>query len=385
MIWPGFGYQIEKILKVIIVAKGVSFLPDGAAMDLNPLESAYAPIGDLLKGQPWWVSVAIFGAYAALLFVLQWLIFRLLRRWTVKRANPWYGLVLGALQRSILLFLVSGMVGMATVIFRMTKGLRATVGHTAELIAILAFAVFFQKLLLAAYRRWVARDEATRTYSTLFRVLITIGVYSIFLMFFLQTAGISITPLIASLGVGSVAIAFALQETLASLFAGLYLVADKPIRMGDFVRLESGEEGYVDSIGWRSVRIRLISHNIVIVPNSKVASGIITNYSLPSRELAIMVDVGVDYGSDLEKVERVTLEVARETLKEVPEGVSDFEPSLRWMGFRDSSVNLTVVLRARQFVDQYPLRNAFMKKLHERYRRESITFPYPVMTVHLKQ
>ncbi len=354
-------------------------------MDLNPLESAYAPIGDFLKGQPWWFSVGIFAAYVTLLFVVQWLVFRLLQRWAVKRANPWYGLVLGALQRSILLFIVSGMVGMAPIIFRMSRDWRKIVGNAAELIAILAFAVFVQKLVLAAYRRWVARDEATRTHSVLVRVLISIGVYSIFLMFFLQTAGISITPLIASLGVGSVAIAFALQETLASLFAGLYLVADRPIHVGDFIRLESGEEGYVDSIGWRSTRVRMIPNNIVIVPNSKVASGIITNYSLPNRELAILVDVGVDYGSDLEKVERVTLEVARETLKEVPEAVSAFEPSLRWLGFGESSVNLTVVLRARQFVDQYPLRNAFMKKLHERYRREKITFPYPVMTVHLKQ
>jgi small-conductance mechanosensitive channel len=354
-------------------------------MELNPLESAYAPIGDLLKGKPWWFSVAIFGAYVALLFVIQWVVFRLLRRWAVKRTNPWYALVLGALQSSILLFLISGMVGMAPVIFRMTKDVRRLVGSAAELIAILAFAVFFEKLLLAAYRRWVARDEATRTHSILVRVLISVGVYSVFLMFFLQTAGISITPLIASLGVGSVAIAFALQETLSSLFAGLYLVADRPIRFGDFVRLETGEEGFVESIGWRSTRIRMVPQNIVIVPNSKVASGIITNYSLPSRELAVQVDVGVDYSSDLEKVERVTLEIARETMKEIPEGVADFEPSVRWMGYGESSVNLTVVLRARQFTDQYPVRNAFIKKLHKRYRAEGIIIPFPIRTVHLNK
>ncbi|HSA59202.1 MAG TPA: mechanosensitive ion channel domain-containing protein [bacterium] len=351
-------------------------------MELNPLESAYAPIGDLLKGQPWWFSVAIFAAYVAFLFAVQWLVFRLLRRWTVKRANPWYGLVLGALQSSILLFLVSGMVGMAPVIFRMTKDLRKFVGNLAELIAILAFAVFFQKLLLAAYRRWVARDEATRTHSTLIRVLISIGVYSIFLMFFLQTAGISITPLIASLGVGSVAIAFALQETLSSLFAGFYIVADRPIRVGDFVRLESGEEGYVESIGWRSVRIRMIPHNIVIVPNSKLAGGIVTNYSMPNRELSLMVDVGVEYSSDLEKVERIALETARQTLREAPGSVPDFEPRIRWSGFGDSSIGFTIVLRAREFIDQYEVRNDFVKRLHRRFNEEGVTIPFPIRTLH---
>ncbi|MCD6490489.1 MAG: mechanosensitive ion channel, partial [Thermodesulfobacterium sp.] len=126
-------------------------------------------------------------------------------------------------------------------------------------------------------------------------------------------------------------------------------------------------------------------NNIVIVPNSKLASSIITNYYLPEKELAVLVQVGVSYNSDLENVERVTIEVAKEVMKEVPGGVPNFEPFIRYHTFGDFSINFTVILRAQSYVDRYLVTHEFVKRLHKRYKEEEIEIPFPIRTVYLKQ
>ena len=117
---------------------------------------------------------------------------------------------------------------------------------------------------------------------------------------------------------GGLAVALALQDTLANLFAGFYVTLARQIRVGDYVRLETGEEGYLVDIAWRATRIRMLPNNTVVVPNAKLAQAIVINYHLPDKELAVLVDLGVDYDSDLEHVERVTCDVAREVMRSVP-------------------------------------------------------------------
>jgi small-conductance mechanosensitive channel len=127
-------------------------------------------------------------------------------------------------------------------------------------------------------------------------------------LIFLSTVGISITPILASLGIGSLAVALALQDTLANLFAGIFMITEKPIAAGNFIKLESGEQGYVSKVGWRCTHIRMLGDSEVVVPNAKLASSVITNFSLPHEQLSVTMDIGVHYDSDLPEVERVTLE-----------------------------------------------------------------------------
>jgi small-conductance mechanosensitive channel len=348
--------------------------------ELNPFDTVFEPLHHWLRGLPWWQALGIFLFYVVFLFALQWLLFRSLRILAQKRSIPWLSLAANSLQSAIVIFLLSGTIGLLPPVLKIPREFRRFFSHTAELLAALAFAIFIHRLLVEAYRRYLLKGE-NRVDSKLIRALIAVLVYSIFLMIFLETAGISITPLVASLGVGSVAIAFALQQTLASLFAGLFIVTDRPIRLGDYVRLESGEEGIVESIGWRSVRIRMPPNTIAIIPNSKIVSDSVTNYSLPDREHIFMVDVGVDYTSELDRVEAVTLEVAREVLKEVPDAVGAFEPTIRWLAFADSAVQLTTLLKAKDYMSQYSVRNAFIKKLHRRYQKEGISIPFPTRRV----
>jgi small-conductance mechanosensitive channel len=200
----------------------------------------------------------------------------------------------------------------------------------------------------------------------------------------LQTLGVSITPLVTALGVGGLAVGLALQDTLANLFAGIHILASRQVRPGDYVRLESGEGGYVQDVTWRYTTIRQLANNLTIVPNAKLASAVITNFYLPDQELAVLVPVGVSYDSDLERVERVTAAVGKEVMREVQGGVPAFEPFIRYNAFGDSSISFTVILRGREVVDQYLIRHEFIKRLHHRYRAEGIEIPFPQRTVHLR-
>jgi len=220
---------------------------------------------------------------------------------------------------------------------------------------------------------------------SIFEIIIKIVIFFIGFILILNTLNINITPFITSLGIAGLAVGLALQDTLSNFFAGLYILISKKIKPGDYISLDSGIEGYVEDITWRNTTIRQLPNNIVIVPNSKLASSIITNYYLPEKELAVLVQVGVSYNSDLEKVERVTIEVAKEVMKEVPGGVPNFEPFIRYHTFGDFSINFTVILRAQSYVDRYIVTHEFIKKLHKRYKEEGIEIPFPIRTVYLKQ
>jgi small-conductance mechanosensitive channel len=216
-------------------------------------------------------------------------------------------------------------------------------------------------------------------------VLTKIVMVAVGAMLLLDNLGISLTPILTTLGIGSLAVAIGLQDTLGNFFAGLYLKVDRPVDIGHYVKLQSGEEGYVERIGWRSTRIRMLPNNMVVVPNNKLVQDNITNYHLPDRELIVPVPVGVAYNSDLEKVERVTGEVAAEVMQTVDGGVRGFTPVMRYQSFGQSSIDLIVALRAREFTDSVLIKHEFIKRLHARYAKEGITLPYPTRTVYVNK
>lgn len=202
-------------------------------------------------------------------------------------------------------------------------------------------------------------------------------------MLVLENSGFAIAPLITALGVGSLAVGLALQPTLSNFFAGLYLSTSKPIRVGDFVELEDGTQGEVVDIGWRATRVLQIANNLAIVPNSRLGEMRILNYSQPEMAQAAIVTVGVAYGSDLELVERVAMEVAREVQRDRPEADADHAPAVRFHTFGASSIDLNVVLRARTVVDRPPLVHEFVKRIKARFDAEGIEIPFPQRVVHL--
>ncbi|ACC84382.1 MscS Mechanosensitive ion channel [Nostoc punctiforme PCC 73102] len=200
----------------------------------------------------------------------------------------------------------------------------------------------------------------------------------------LQTVGVQITPIITTLGIGGIAVGLALQDTLANLFSGFYLIISKQVRTGDYVKLDAGHEGYVIDISWRNTTIKEISNNVVIVPNSKLSSAIFTNYHLPAKEITLTMDVGVSYDSDLEQVEKVTVEVAKEVMQEIAPELKDNEPYIRFHTFNDFSIDFTLYMRVSEYFDQRIGKHLFVKKLHKRYQQAGIQIPFPVREVYMQ-
>ncbi|CUS87009.1 Small-conductance mechanosensitive channel [Candidatus Kryptonium thompsonii] len=221
--------------------------------------------------------------------------------------------------------------------------------------------------------------------TSLFVYLTRIIVFIIGILIILHSLGISITPILTALGVGGLAVALALQDTLSNLFAGLHIILTRQIKPGDYIKLETGEEGYVVDITWRNTTIRELPNNYIIIPNLKLAQAIVKNHYLPDREISVTVQLGVSYDSDLEKVERVTIEVAKEVMMEVPGGIPEFQPFIRYHTFGDFSINFTVIMRCREFTDQYLIKHEFIKRLHKRYKDEGIIIPFPIRTVYINK
>lgn len=230
-----------------------------------------------------------------------------------------------------------------------------------------------------------ARIENALPVTSLTQNISRIIIFGIGIMIILNSMGISITPILATLGVGGLAVALGLQDTLSNLFSGFHIIVSKQIKIGDYIRLDSGEEGYVADINWRTTKIRMLPNNVVLVPNERLTKAIVINYYLPDKELAVLVNLGVHYKSDLKIVEKVTCEVARQVMKDVQGGVESFEPFIRYNELADFSINFTVILRAREFVDQYLIKHEFIKRLHERYNKEGIVIPYPIRAVNYEQ
>lgn len=211
---------------------------------------------------------------------------------------------------------------------------------------------------------------------------ILIGViYAMGLLVILQYYGISIAPILTAAGVGGMAVALALQETLANIFAGLHLILSKQLRIGDYIRLSTGEEGRVTDITWRfTTIIPLGASNTIVIPNKTIAGANITNFSLPTQNINISIPVGVAYDSDLAAVERITIETAKEVLARV-DGNPNANPLVRYTAFGDSSINFNVILPSSVFDHQGVIQHEFIKALTERYRTEGIDIPYPIRTI----
>jgi small-conductance mechanosensitive channel len=193
---------------------------------------------------------------------------------------------------------------------------------------------------------------------------------------------VDITPMIAGVGLGAVIIGLALQSTLSNFFAGVHILSDKPIRVKDFIELDKDNYGIVEDIGWRSTRIRMLTDNLLIIPNAKLADSNIINYSMPKQDFSIWIPCGIAYESDLNKVEKITLDVAKQIQQTVDGAVKDFEPTFRFKEFGDSNINFIAILRVNESMARFTVRNEFIKALKKRFDKEKIEISWPIRKIY---
>jgi small-conductance mechanosensitive channel len=219
--------------------------------------------------------------------------------------------------------------------------------------------------------------------NTLIENTIRVAIVGLGILAILGEMGVAITPLLTALGVGSLALALALQPTLTNLFAGFHITLARLIRVGDYVELDNGQRGYVVDINWRSTLIRELADNTIVLPNSRLAEMIVKNYSLPGEEHGVTVNVTVAYGADLERAQEVAMQAAREVQRATPGAVADAEPSAQYAAFQDSGVQLGVFLRVQTVRDRVRVSHEFIQLVHRRFREAGIEIPLPQRVVHV--
>jgi small-conductance mechanosensitive channel len=328
-----------------------------------------------------WFQRAAFGVGGVL---LGWLVERLVvarvRRFAETTRVTWDDLLLKSLRGLPTIWLATGGFYLALTVDGAEPGAWLRTMITIVLVGSVALAVM--RLASGGIEMVSAQAMGAKQSPTLVVNLVRLAIALLAVILVLQNLGINITPLITALGIGGLAVALALQDTLGNLFAGVQIILSRQVRPRDFVRLSTGEEGRVTDVMARNTTIETVPDgSLLAVPNSILASSIVKNYTLPTTQVWVSVNVGVSYDSDLDHVEQVTLDVAREVLNTVEGGVPDQPPVLFFREFASSSVDFVVRLLVREFQSQGPIRHEFIKRLHRRYASEGIEIPFPTQTV----
>ena len=330
------------------------------------------------------VAVSIFGGSLVLAALFSKVLFPLILRLARRTSTDLDTRILASLRLPITLgLLVLGGYLAITLAF----GQQDAVDTVAGLLGIVLGVVAVASMVANAFD-WYVETVAPRTPSglddklvPLFRRIAIPMVYGLGAMIILGQLGISISPLIAGLGLGGLAIALAIQPTLANLFAGTYVMTEGVISPGDYIELEGGITGYVIDVGWRSTRMRTWSNNLIIIPNSKFAETIVTNYAQPVPAVNIYLTCGVSYGSDLYQVERVCHEVMDTVLDANPDAVKEYGGWFGYESFGDSNVNFWLFLQAKDRLASFVVRTDLIQRLHQRFKEEGIVINYPVRTL----
>lgn len=219
--------------------------------------------------------------------------------------------------------------------------------------------------------------EVTPLIENVWKVLIIVAA----LMVILSIWKINITPLLASAGIAGVAIALAAKDTLANFFGGISIFLDKPYKIGDYIVLEGGERGEVVNIGIRSTRIKTRDDILISIPNAIIASAKIINESAPVPNFRMRIPASVAYGSDIDKVERILIDIAEknENVLITP------EPRVRFRAFGESSLNFELLCWAKEPVVRGMTIHEINREIYRRFHEEGVMIPFPHRTVYVRE
>lgn len=323
---------------------------------------------------------------ASLLLIARGLAFRILGRWAQRTGTRFDEIVVKSLKTPSIYWCLAIGLFIGAEISELPEKYVFYFSKTIHIIVILSITLAIANLAGKIFRNYVQKANLPIPTTGLANGILRWTVMIIGFLIVLGVLGISITPLITALGVGGLAVALALQDTLSNLFAGIHILMEKSVRVGDFVKLETGQEGYVEDITWRTTRVRMLSNNNVVIPNNKLAQSVITNYYLPEKSMSLLIPVSVSYSSDPEKVEKIIVEEARQAAGKIPGLLAEPEPFVRFIpGFGASSLDFTLICQVREFTDQYLAQHELRKRILKRFREEGIEIPFPQRTVYLRE
>lgn len=323
---------------------------------------------------------------AVVLFVIRLIIFKLLHKWAKKTDTELDDIIIKAFRFPSVFWCIAIGLYAGIAMSELPDKYVFYINRAIHIIVIISITLATANLLGRIFRNYVEKSNLPIPTTGLAYGILKGTILLVGFLIILSVLGISITPLITALGVGGLAVALALQDTLANLFSGIHILVEKSIRVGDFIKLETGQEGYVEDITWRTTRVRMLPNNMVVIPNSKLAQSIVTNYYLPEKRMSLQIPIGVSYSSDPEKVEKVLADEAKKAVGEIPGLLGEPEPFVRFIpGFGDSSLDFTLICQVKEFVDQFLVQHELRKRIFRRFKQEGIEIPFPHRTLYLRE
>lgn len=328
---------------------------------------------------------AVFAGTSAALLVLRTFAFRLMHRWADSTDTQVDDILIKSLKTPSILWCIATGLYAGLLFSDLAEKHITYISKVIHVIIIFSITIAVANLAGRIFRNYVQSSNLPIPTTGLAFAILKGTIIAVGILIILSVLGISITPLITALGVGGLAVALALQDTLANLFAGIHILVERSIRVGDFIRLETGQEGFVDDITWRTTRIRMLPNNMVVIPNSKLSQSIVTNYYLPEKRMATTIPVNVSYSSNPERIEQILLDEANKAINTIPGLLAEPAPTVRFTGFGESSLDFVLVCQVNEFTDQFPVQNQLRKNIFKRFMDEGIEIPFPQRTVYIKQ
>lgn len=330
-------------------------------------------------------ALVIFGS-SIILLVIRGIAFRLLHNVSQKTESNVDDIILEALRVPSLYWCLAVGLFIGLSVSGIPESYITIISKTINVIIILSVSIAAANLAGNIFTNYIQKTNLPIPTTGLAFGILKGTILVIGFMITLSTLGISIAPLITALGVGGLAVALALQDTLTNLFAGIHVLLERSVKIGDFIRLEGGQEGYVADITWRTTRIRMLPNNMVVIPNSKLAQSIVINYYLPEKKMSLPIPISVGYNEDPDRIERIIMEEAGKGAAEIPGLVADPPPVVRFIpGFGASSLDFTLNCQIREVTDQYPVQHELRKRIFRRFKEENINIPFPQRTVYLRE
>lgn len=264
------------------------------------------------------IPAIIFISSAVVLFIIRGITFRILHKWAGRTDTQIDDIIIKSFRVPSIYWSIAIGLYIGVAVSELPAKYVFYFSKAIHVIVILSISSAIANLAGKVFKNYIQKSNLPLPTTGLAYGMMKAGILIVGFLIVLSVMGISITPLITALGIGGLAVALALQDTLANLFAGIHILVEKSIRVGDFIRLETGQEGYVEDITWRTSRIRMLPNNMVVIPNSKLSQSIVTNYYLPEKRMSLLIQVGVSYSSDPDKVEKILIEETKMAVGEIP-------------------------------------------------------------------
>ncbi len=256
--------------------------------------------------------------------------------------------------------------------------------NTSIVIFLLQIALGIADVLINEWGRTIAKKTKSTMDDDLLPLILktsNAALYIFGLIFILSIWNIDVTGLLAGMGIAGIAIGFAVRDSLANIFGGISIVLDKAYKVGDKIRLESGDLGIVHDIGLRSTKLRTFDNQILTIPNAQMANSKILNYTQPTDLERVNVEFSTEYGSNVDKVKKVALEV----IKKHKDSLKDPAPAVVFTEMGDFALKFTAKFWVDDYNKAYGAKLDTTKAMYDALNKEKIGIPFPTQTVHVNK